>query len=187
MANMPMPDGLSNPDLECVMLDVGRLDVHSAFGPDIKEKHFFYGDIPELKYAQGPVAEDGGHVTLLFGIHPSETYVSDVMAALDGWVPEEIMVRKASYFPSSVEGQDYKCIVLEVVPTANLLNANKRLQALPHTNKFTEYRPHITLAYIKGDKNIDRWLLRLNAYFAGRVLTPIRLNLGLEEETPEVD
>jgi 2'-5' RNA ligase len=186
MANVPMPDGLSSSDLECVMLDVGRLDVHDAFGPDIKEKHFFYGDIPELKYAQGPVAEDGAHVTLLFGIHPSETYVEDVMNALDGWVPEDVLVRKASYFPSNIEGQDYKCIVLEVVPTANLLIANQRLQTLPHTNNF-EYRPHITLAYIKGDKNVNRWLLRLNAYFAGRVLTPTALNLGLTEETPEVD
>jgi 2'-5' RNA ligase len=178
-----MPEGLENPDLECVMLDLAPLDVHAAFGPDLKEKHFFYGDVPELSYAQGPVAEKNAHVTLLFGIHPSETYVDDVMAALDGWTPDEIYVRKASYFPSTVEGQDYKCIVLEVVPSANLLNANKRLQALPHTNQFTEYKPHITLAYIKGDKNIDRWLNRLNVHYANRILYPTALNLGLDDET----
>jgi 2'-5' RNA ligase len=178
-----MPEGLESSDLECVMLDLAPLDVHAAFGPDLKEKHFFYGDVPELSYAQGPVAEKNAHVTLLFGIHPSETYVDDVMAALDGWTPEEIYVRKASYFPSTVEGQDYKCIVLEVVPSANLLNANKRLQALPHTDRFTEYKPHITLAYIKGDKNIDRWLNRLNVHYSNRILYPTALNLGLDDET----
>ena len=181
MANLPMPEGLSIPDLECVMLDLPSIDVRAFLGGDFKEKNFFYGDIPELKYAQGPVAEKQAHVTLLFGIHPSETYVDDVMAALDGWTPEEIYIRKASYFPSSVEGQDYKCIVLEVIPSANLINANKRLQALPHTNRFTEYKPHVTLAYVKGDINIDKWLNRLNGFFTNRVLYPTALNLGLDD------
>lgn len=181
MANLPMPEGLTTSDLECVMLDLPLINVQDHLGSDFKQKNYFYGDIPELKYAQGPVAQVNPHVTLLFGIHPSETYVDDVMAALDGWVPEDIYIRKASYFPSSVEGQDYKCIVLEVAPSANLLNANKRLQALPHTNRFTEYKPHVTLAYVKGDINIDKWLARLNAYFANRVLYPTELNLGLDD------
>lgn len=182
MPNVPMPEGMSVTDLECVMLDIPPLDVREAFGPDLKEKHFFYGKVPELKFAQGPVAEKGAHVTLLFGIHPSPTYTEDVLAALDGWVPEALFVRKASYFPSTVEGQDYKCIVLEVAPSANLFVARKRLEQLTYTTEFPEYRPHITLAYIKGDKNVDRWLNRLNVYYTNRVLYPTQLNLGLTED-----
>jgi len=183
MPNVPLPEGIKTTDLECVMLDLPPIDVHAAFGPDIKEKHFFYGKVPELKYAQGPVAEKGAHVTLMFGIHPSETYVEDVMNALGDWTPEDIFVRKASYFPSSVEGQDYKVIVLEVAPSVNLLLARKRLETLNYTDRFTEYRPHITLAYVKGDKNIDRWLARLNVYFTNRLLYPTALNLGLKDPT----
>lgn len=181
MSNQPLPDGVEITDLECVMLDLGPLNVRSAYGPDLKEDDFFYGDIPELRYAQGPVAEKGAHVTLLFGIHPSETYAEDVMVKLEGWYPGEVFVRKVGYFPSSVEGQDYKCIVGEVHPTANLVLANKKLQELPHTNKFTEYKPHVTLAYIKGSANLDRWINRLNVHYKNRVLTPRGLDLGLDD------
>lgn len=181
MPNLPLPEGITTKDLECVMLDLQPIDVRAAFGPDLKEKHFFYGKVPELEYAQGPVAEKNAHLTLMFGIHPTDTYVDDVMEALGDWTPEDLFIRKASYFPSTVEGQDYKCIVLEVAPSANLLLARKRLEKLNYTDRFSEYKPHITLAYIKGDKNIDRWLNRLNVHFERRILTPTRLNLGLDD------
>ncbi len=185
MPNLPLPEGLDTPDLECVMLDLGPLQVRSAFGHAWQEDELFYGKIPKLKYAQGAVAEEEAHVTLLFGIHPSETYVEDVMNALGDWQPEDVFIREVGYFPSNVEGQDYTCIVGKVQPTANLLLARKRLETLPFTDKFAdEYKPHVTLAYIKGSKpkRIKRWVNTLNAYYQNRVLTPHALNLGLDDE-----
>lgn len=184
MANLPMPEGLDSSKLECVMLDLPPFDIHEAFGPDLKEKHLFYGDVPELKYAQGAVAEKSAHVTLLFGIHPSETYVDDVYAALgeDFEIPQ-ILIRKVGYFPSRVEGQKYNCIVGEVVPTPQLREANRRLATLPHTDKFPMYKPHVTLAYIKEKANLERWVSRLNVHYANTVHTPSRLNLGLDDES----
>ena len=123
MPNEPMPEGMDTPDLECVMLDLGPLPVREAFGMSFKEDELFYGDHPKLKYAQGAVAEKRAHVTLLFGIHPSETYFEDVMEALDGWEPEDVFIREVGYFPSNIEGQDYTCIVGKVIPSANLLLA----------------------------------------------------------------
>lgn len=180
MPNLPLPEGVKTTDLECVMLDLGPLSVRAAYGPDLKEDDFFYGDIPELSYAQGPVAEKQAHVTLLFGIHPSETYVEDVMDKLDGWWPGDVFIRQVGYFPSTIEGQDYKCIIGEVNPSANLLVANKRLAELPHTNTHA-YKPHVTLAYIKGSANLDRWVRRLNVHYKNRVVTPTGLNFGLDD------
>lgn len=184
MPNEPMPEGLDTPDLECVMLDLGPLDVQAAFGSAWDESELFYGNHPKLKYAQGAVAEKGAHVTLLFGIHPSETYIDDVMTALGDWTPDDIFIREVSFFPSNVEGEDYTCIVGKVMPTANLLIARRRLETLSFTDKFAdEYKPHVTFAYIRGSnpKRIRRWVSTLNAYYSNRVITPTSLNLGLDK------
>lgn len=185
MPNLPMPEGLDTPDLECVMLDLGELDVRTPFGHAWKEDELFYGDHPKLKYAQGAVAEDNAHVTLLFGIHPSETYVSDVMTALGNWEPEDVYIKEVSFFPSNVEGQDYTVIVGKVQLTANLMLARKRLETLDFTDRFADnYQPHVTLAYIKGSKpkRIKRWVDTLSAFYANRVLTPHELDLGLDDD-----
>lgn len=185
MPNEPMPEGLDTPDLECVMLDLGPLPVREVFGSAFKEDELFFGDHPKLKYAQGAVAEESSHVTLLFGIHPSETYVEDVLDALGDWEPDDVFIREVGYFPSNVEGQDYTCIVAKVIPSANLLLARKRLETLPFTDQFAaEYKPHVTLVYIKGskEKRIKRWVDTLGAYYNNRVLTPRELDLGLDDE-----
>lgn len=184
MPNEPMPKGLDTPDLECVMLDLGSLPVRAAFGSAFQEKELFFGKHKKLKYAQGMVAEKEAHVTLLFGIHPSGTYADDVSLALGDWTPEDVFIREVTYFPSNVKGQDYTCIVGKVVPSANLLLARKRLETLPFTDQFAaEYKPHVTLAYIKGSKpkRIKRWVDTLNAYYQNRVLTPTAVNLGLDD------
>jgi 2'-5' RNA ligase len=183
MANLPMPEGVTKSDLECVMLDVEPLHVLSAYGMDINQDDLFFGDIPELKYAQGPVGEVGAHVTLLFGIHPSETYFEDVMKALEGWVPDDVMIREVGHFNIKVDGEEKcKAIVAHVIPSANLLAARKRLEELDFSTEFTEYKPHVTLAYIKSSADVDTWVRRLNVAYSRRVLTPTALNLGLEEK-----
>lgn len=190
MPNLPMPEGLDTPDLECVMLDLGKLSVRTAFGSAWKEKDLFYSEHPKLKYAQGAVAEDkGAHVTLLFGIHPSETYVEDVLQALGDWEPQDVFISEVGFFPSNVPGEDYTCIIGKVIPSSNLLLARKRLETLPYTDQFPEYKPHVTLAYIKGSKprKIERWVNTLGAYYNNRVLTPRELDLGLPDVEDDDD
>lgn len=183
MPNLPMPDGLVNTDLEFVMLDVEPLHILSSYGMDIPmDELFFGGDVPELKYARGPVGEIDPHVTLLPGVHPSETYFEDVMNALEGWAPEDIMIRDVGHFDIKVNGEERcKAIVAHVIPSANLLAARKRLEELNYTTNFPDYNPHVTLAYVTSDADIDTWVRRMNVAFSRRVLTPTRLNLGIKD------
>lgn len=178
MPNLAMPKGLKESDLECVMLDIMPLDIRRAYGPGFDENDLFYGDIPELRYAQGDVASSSPHVTILFGIHPSPSYEDDVMRRIGNRIPKNIKVDMVGYFPSSVKGQDYYCIVAHVVPTADLLSLNRRLKEFPYTTKFDTYKPHITLAYIKTDANLPAWIERMEDAFGYRVYEVTGLNLG---------
>lgn len=181
MPNLPLPEGVTIPDLECVMLDVEPFDVKGAFGENFDELDLFFGTHPNLKYAQGDVAADVAHVTILFGIHPSENYQEDVMTALDWWRPEDVLINEIGYFPSRVEGEDYNCIVAHVVKSVNLVTARRALEELPYTDPFPTYSPHITLAYIKGSANLEEWIFRMNAAFAHKIVKQTGLNLGLDE------
>ena len=183
MPKVDLPEDLIESDLECVMLDVESLDVLGAYGDGVNEDDLYFSKGPEAFYMRGDVGSVDAHVTLLFGIHPSKTYVEDVYSVLDGidWQPEDVLIESVSHFPSSMEGEDYNCVVAKVVPTANLLSAHRALTTLTYSNRHSEYRPHVTLAYIKGSADLDEWVSRLNAAFSGKVLTPFGLNLGLYE------
>lgn len=178
MPNMEMPEGLTSSDLECVMLDVPPMNVREAFGDDFNEDDLFYGDIPELKYAQGAVGETKAHVTLLFGIHPSPMYRRSVNAVLSGWKPEDVFIDHVGFFPSTIEGQDYNVIVGHVSPLPNLLEGRARLEVMEHTDRFPEYKPHITLAYVKGSADLEKWVTRMDAEFGNRTYEVLGLNYG---------
>lgn len=185
MANLPMPEGLSTSDLECVMLDVRPLQWEEHHTPTISELYgdgfnpndLFYGNTKELKYAQGAVYDSVPHVTLLFGIHPSLTYEEDVNSVLYDWMTPDLMSKYVGFF----EGEDYYCIVAYMDLTASLMNARIRLEALPHTSTFTEYKPHMTLAYIKKTADLSTWLERMNSSFANRIFYVDGLNLGKDD------
>ena len=178
MPNLPMPDGVEMTDLECVMLEVAPFNVEAAMGDAFSENDLFYGDHPNLEYAQGMVGETNPHLTLLFGIHPSDDYEMNVYLALDGWDLPDIMINEIGFFPSRIEGQDYVCIVAHVAQTAPLMAGNARLKELPHTDNFPNYLPHIALAYIKGSADKEEWLFRLNAAFGHKFVKPLALDLG---------
>lgn len=180
MAKLPLPEGLTNKDLECVMIDTPSLDIEEAYGEGYNFTDLYFSDHEQLQYAQGDVAAKGAHVTLLFGIHPSETYEEDVFAALDGWELPDILISEIDTFPSRMEGEDYTCLVAKVVPTAHLVSGHRRLQALPYSSNYDEYIPHLTLAYLNNTADIGEWKFRMQKAFNSRLLTPTGLNLGLD-------
>lgn len=181
MAKLPLPEGITNKDLECVMLDLPSLDIEEAYGEDYNFTDLYFSDHEQLRYAQGDVAAKSAHVTVLFGIHPSDTYEEDVYSALDGWELPPILLSEIETFPSRVEGEDYTCLVAKVVPTAQLLSGHRRLQALPFSSNFDTYIPHVTLAYLNNTADIGEWKFRMQKAFNARLIDPIGLNLGLDD------
>lgn len=181
MANLPMPEGLKTSDLECVMLDVAPIPVSQIMGENYNSDHLFFGDIDELKYAQGAVAETEAHLTLLFGIHPSETYREDVKSIVGDFeydVPDLVFVSHIGYFPSYIEGQEYYCVVAHLQHKQDILALNRRLTALPHTNQHPEYKPHVTLVYLKRDAPLHLYLDKLSHALNGRAFPVMGVNLG---------
>ena len=181
MSNLPLPEGVTTQDLECVMLNIDPFRyMERGWGGHLPIQDLFYGKSPELQYAQGLVGQRQAHVTLLFGIHPSTGYVRDVAEALDGWTPEPIELDRVTYFTPAVGGEDYKVVVASVVETTNLLEGRDRLTQLPHTDTFGVYRPHVTLAYINGKADVHEWVKMMGWVIDGRSYPITEIDYGLD-------
>lgn len=116
--------------------------------PQIKEIHDQI-DPDDLYTEEGPRSygiEDEPHITLLFGIHP-EVSLDEIVDILDRHTYTPCQVHNASLF----ENERYDVLKFDV-KGADLHETNEELCELPHTNKFPDYHPHMTIAYVKSGK-----------------------------------
>lgn len=90
--------------------------------------------------------EDDPHLTLLYGLHDGVT-PGQVADALEGFLgePTEVVADGIGVF----ENEEYDVVKVNVAPTADLTGMNESLRSLPHTNHYPEYRPHLTIAYVR--------------------------------------
>lgn len=176
MPNLPLPEGTAFRDLGVVMIETEPLPSLEHMGLDAK-KDLFYGEGERLKFAQGAVGEKGGHVTLIFGVHPMSGRREAVKAVLGKWNPEPVEIEEVSHFPGVAEGSDYNVIIAKVKKTINLRDARARLETLPFNDKHPDYTPHITIAYINGDADVDKWVDTLNKVYKGKKFDPEGLTI----------
>lgn len=168
--------------LGCIMLDTSPIDLGNAIAPE----DYYRSEHPDRGWIGGPVAEDGAHITLLYGLLTSmwpgpDEYAADVAEVLHGWSPPRTLrYSGVEVFPSTFEDEAYSCIVLRMEP-AGLDEANRRLTLLPHVQTFTEYKPHLTLAYVRRDAT-DRvtasLATRFDRFGAKPTIVPAGLNFG---------
>jgi hypothetical protein len=105
--------------------------------------------------------EDEPHCTLLYGLHEEVTtqQVKDII--LKHPISGPLYAYNISLFQTS---PDYDVLKFDIKsdkknPTI-LQKINKELSKLPNTNKFPDYHPHMTVAYIKkgiGQKYVDKF------------------------------
>jgi hypothetical protein len=95
------------------------------------------------------------HLTLLYGIHDTVTD-EQIQNCFQDTTEEDFKVKISGV--SLFENPEFDVVKLEVVKTPILEEVNKKLSELPNSNQFPEYKPHITIAYVKkglGQKYID--------------------------------
>lgn len=127
-------------------------------------------NLPELKDIQSKIKkedihqdsnntmglEDNPHVTLLYGLHKNVT-TDDVKKALKNLkLPDTIKVKGISKF----ENDEYDVLKFDV-DKKGLSEINTALKELPYTNKYDDYKPHLTIAYLKKGK-ADKYINKIS-------------------------
>jgi len=128
-----------------------------------------YFDFPQLKKLQEEIEpediyeeeddssygiEKDPHCTLLYGFWKSVCPLK-VRDVVNSHEIGKCTVHKISKF----ENEKYDVLKFEVKNPV-LHEINKELAEFPHTNKFKDYKPHATVAYLKpgkADKYIKKW------------------------------
>jgi 2'-5' RNA ligase len=136
--------GLDTEQLGCIMADTEPIMISSV----IDQADLYYSE--DQEFTQGIVSESVPHVTLLYGLLSSgpamQKHVDAVMAS---WSLAEVQIEDVTAFGAN--DSPYACLVARLVQTPALMEANARLRLLPHIDTFSDYTPHITLAYVDND------------------------------------
>lgn len=150
-----------------------------------KEKKYDYGcsmlyfDFPHMSILHGKIDKDDiftddglgletePHVTLLYGLHSDEIKDQDVLDISSKGI-ESIGLHNPSVF----ENEKFDVLKLDVEGKF-LHRINKELSKLPNTNKFPDYHPHCTIAYLKpgkGKKYAEQFENRVHEVFPTKVV-----------------
>lgn len=161
-------------DLGCIMLDLEPMEV-MKYVEGLEDDLF---DNP--KYDQSSVpAETVPHVTLLYGLlENGNKWKSKVDQLLDGWKLDSVKIDHVGFF----ETADSYAVIAHLEETPELVDGHERLTLLPHINTFSEYLPHMTIAYVKLDADVDKWVKALDKAYKGKTVKTASINYGDPEE-----
>jgi len=86
------------------------------------------------------------HVTILYGLHEgvTEEQVKSVFENFDADI--NIKVDGIDIF----ENKDYDVVKFNVIPDGALQYLHDELSKFPNSNEYPDYKPHITVAYVKS-------------------------------------
>jgi hypothetical protein len=161
-------------DLGCIMLDTEKVVVS-----DVIKADDIYVD-PETespRFLEGLTSEVEPHITLLYGLmRPGPAWKWHVDEILKGLTIESPRIKEVGFFYNADDRN--VAIVAFVEVSDSLLEANTRLKLLPHVDTYPEYRPHLTLAYVKDTADYQSYIKILNERLQGKELQPVGINYG---------
>lgn len=141
--------------------------------------------IPDSDLA-GDGRETEPHTTVKFGLETNE--VGDVEKVLANVKPFKIRLGKVSTFPPSESSDGAEVVKVDVVDSPELVELNKQIAAaLPNQDSFPDYKPHVTLAYVKagegqkyvGDSSLDGVEIPVSGiFFSSKDRKMIEIPLG---------
>lgn len=108
---------------------------------DNKEHDYGYSDEP--------------HITILYGIHHDEVDLKEVYEEIKNLKPVEVTINKMGMF----ENDDYDVIKYDIPTNDKLSKYRKIFEEFPNTQTFKDYKPHMTIAYVKkgeGKKYVEK-------------------------------
>lgn len=130
-------------------------------------------------HTMGAVSEIEPHTTLLYGLlNNGNAWKDKVDQVLEGWSMDTVKIEEVSYF----ETPDSIAIVGLLEKTDELIDGHERLTLLPHVNTHSEYKPHITLAYISKEADTEKWINSLGRKYNGQIVATKGINYGDDEE-----
>lgn len=169
--------GIIKDTLGCIMMETESLKISDL----VEEDDLYFSQDSGKFWINGIVSEWGTpHITLLWGLMQSgNSWKSYVDQVLEGWTMGDVTIDEVGYFESNHENEPYYCLIAHLELTDKLIEANFRLRHLPHIDNFLDYKPHITLVYIKKDADLrDTLITKLNERFAGKKIKTKELNYG---------
>lgn len=86
------------------------------------------------------------HLTLLYGLH-KEVTLEEVESILKGFDFRNLKIEITGI--GAFENEDFDVLKFDVKRTKVLEDIHNALSKLPNSDKYPEYNPHITIAYLK--------------------------------------
>ena len=164
-------DMVDGENLGCIMLNTETIKV-TKFVEDGQ------ADLlpPVDDHERGAVAERSAHVTLLFGLlENGNVWKEKVDALLDDWERDSVTIKDVTALDL---GESYAIVGL-IKKTPELTDGHERLTLLPHIQTFSEYKPHITMAYVEHDEAVaEKWVNALRAEYKGATLKTTGIDYG---------
>lgn len=118
-------------------------------------------------------------MTLLYGLLENGNIWKDkVDAVLADWKLDKVSIAEVGFF----KAPDSYAVIAHVEPTDDLVDGHERLTLIPHIQTFSEYKPHITLAYVQKDSDGEPWVKALGAAYNGKTVQSVGINYGDEPE-----
>ena len=89
--------------------------------------------------------QDNPHVTILYGLHKGVS-PDDIKSVIDRFSGElRIKIEGIGIF----ENEEFDVVKLNVIPDGGLQQLHEMISELPNSDQYPEYKPHITIAYVK--------------------------------------
>lgn len=168
-------------DLGCIMINTEKIPVVQFVK---KGEDDLVESTDRHEHTMGAVSEVEPHATLLYGLLENGNVWKDkVDQLLEGWNMPTVTIQEVSYFDTP----DSYAVVAKLEKTPEIVDGHERLTLLPHVNTFSEYQPHITLAYIKKEADVDKWVKALGKKYNGQIVATNGINYGDEPDEDDSD
>jgi len=130
-------------DYGCVMLKLDFSKRVWKMVQDLIDDEDVYTKEGDVSYGR----EDSPHATILYGLH-ADVEDSDIEDIINGIEPFDANLLNINIF----ENDDFDVVKFNILGKTRkyLSELNKKFAKLPHTTSYPDYKPHVTIAYVKA-------------------------------------